>query len=123
MTWYLVYGNGGPLDAYQYLDLPDYSQLSLSLQDQDSYGQQAGNEIDQPNQFIGWTLLLVRQVFTVTGDAPPVVTYHTYGAWSLVQPANGSPPIFYPEEDTLWLPYFNPLNFPLHQITLSPWQP
>jgi hypothetical protein len=141
ITWYLVYGTGSILQAFQYLELPDYNNVSYPLFDQDSYGQPAGNSIDEPNQFVGWTLLLVRQIFSLTespaplsfplgildlapGGLPPsgggpYVSYHTYGAWSLT-PDNS---VFDPTVPTIWQSYHNPLGFPPHQITLTPWQP
>lgn len=126
MTWYLFYGSGGGVSGYQFLDPPeDYSSLSASLLDYDSIG--------TADAYFGWTLMLIRQIFTIAPDAPPdsppQVEYHIYGTWSLAQPNTpaftqaAGEAIFTPEEKTLWYPYRNPLNFPPHHLVLTPWQP
>ena len=140
MSWYLVYGVGDIIQPVQFLDQIDYTALNYNLLDKDAYGLQAGQQFDQPNEYIGWTLLLVRQVFTVPDNqpnAPPVVSYHTYGAWTLPQPTTtdllpffqttfdqiSGEAYFDPTIKSKWFPYYNPLAFPAHFLTLSPWQP
>lgn len=132
VKWYLFYGQMTDVGAVQFEDPPiDQTQLSTVLFDVDSVGTPSTSEGD-PAVGQGWLLCLVNKLFTLDPDPtkPPILSFHVYAAYALTpsdeyvaSPGTCPPPIFDPLVPTEWSIFQNLLNFPLHTITLAPFQP